>query len=87
MFVSEIQLTKSKNPEERRRRKRQRSTAEEIKMGTLFIWMTTIAVVWSTIKYSIAEEIAATSSLPQIESGTNSEEYDSDSARKIIGSR
>lgn len=56
-------------------------------MATLFIWMTTIAVVWSTIKYSIAQELAATSSLPQIESGTNSDEYDSDSARKIIGSR
>lgn len=57
-------------------------------MRTIFIWMTTVTVVWSTIKFSMATETIATTSLPQIESGTNSnDEYDNESARKIIGSR
>jgi len=56
-------------------------------MQRIFIWITTITVVWSTIQFTNAEKVFTPTSMPLIESGTNSDEYDNESARKIIGSR
>lgn len=58
-------------------------SSDKYKMQKIFVSMVTIVTLLSTAS---AEETTATS-FPQIESGTNGDEYDSDSARKIIGSR
>lgn len=55
-------------------------------MRIIFILMTVLIAVWPTILFSSAKDLNTVSS-SQIESGINDDEYDSESARKIIGSR
>lgn len=52
----------------------------------MWIWVTILLTIWSAISFTRANELNTASSM-QIESGTNDDEYDSESARKIIGSR
>lgn len=54
----------------------------------MWIWVTVLLIIWSAVLSTATDEIkTATDSSMQIESGTNDDEYDSESARKIIGSR
>lgn len=56
-------------------------------MRTELILMMAAVSFWQSKQFSaLADENTATP-LPQIESGPNNDEYDSESARKIIGSR
>lgn len=54
------------------------------KMQMILIWMTVWIASWPIL---IVNAVETTSSPTPIESGTNVDEYDSESARKIIGSR
>lgn len=62
--------------------KKRKNLNNESKMQAKHILMIVVVTFWP----ALAKENTVTS-LPQIESGTNDDEYDSESARKIIGSR